>query len=246
MSRLAGWTPGSHTHDGRTHDTYRKGSGPGVVVVSEVPGLTQEVVGFAEELVGEGYTVVLPHLFGRLEPGYGAGDVARTIGRVCVSREFTLLRTGRTSPVAGWLRTLARRLHDEVGGPGVGAIGMCLTGGFALAMMVDPTVVAPVLAQPSLPLPLTRRGRADLGLSPADLDAVRDRARAGCRVLGLRYRDDIAVGTRFSTLRTELGDAFIAVELPGRKHSTLTVHRQDEAVSAVKEFLAENLVGGPV
>ena len=48
-----------------------------------------------------------------------------------------------TTPVAGWLRSLARELHDELGGPGVGALGMCFTGGFALAMMVDTSVVAP-------------------------------------------------------------------------------------------------------
>ena len=100
----------------------------------------------------------------------------KVLPKVCVSREFTTMATGQTSPVAGWLRSLARSLHEELGGPGVGALGMCFTGGFALAMMVDTSVVAPVLAQPSLPFPVGKKRAADLNLSPADL-AVRPRPR---------------------------------------------------------------------
>jgi dienelactone hydrolase len=144
--------------------------------------------------------------------------------------------------VANWLRALARTLHEELGGPGVGALGMCFTGGFALAMMADAPVVAPVLAQPSLPFPVGRQRRGDLGLSPADLASVRTKAAQGCSVLGLRYANDPAVGSRFDTLRQELGDRFIAVEFPGRQHSTLTEHRQQEGVDRVLEFFRQNLV----
>jgi dienelactone hydrolase len=160
---------------------------------------------------------------------------------VCVSREFTKLATGQTSPVAGWLRSLAREAHAELGGPGVGAVGMCFTGGFALAMMVDPSVAAPVLAQPSLPFCVGRKRGADVNLSPADLAAVKQRAADGAEVLGLRYRNDMAVGTRFETLTRELGNSFIRVEFDGRKHSTLTEHRQQEAVDRVLAFFHEKL-----
>ena len=118
---------------------------------------------------------------------------------------------------------------------------MCFTGGFALAMMVDPSVVAPVLAQPSLPFPVGRRRAADLNLSPADLAAVKDRVAGGCEVLGLRYRTDRAVGTRFDTLTRELGDAFTRVEFEGKGHSTLTEHRQQEGVDRVLAFLEDKL-----
>jgi dienelactone hydrolase len=246
MSLLDSWTPGAHTNDGVTHPTYRKGSGPGVILIHEIPGITPEVIGFAEELVAAGYTVVMPHLFGRPEVGMSVGSTLGALRQLCVSAEFTKLATGVTSPVAGWLRSLARELHAELGGPGVGALGMCFTGGFALAMMVDPSVAAPVVAQPSVPFAIGKKRGADLNLSPGDLDAVRRRAAAGCEVLGLRYRNDSATGTRFETLTREIGDRFLRVELDGKGHSTLTMHRRQEAVDRVLAFFGEKLrVGAP-
>jgi dienelactone hydrolase len=241
MSDLTSWTRGSHTADGVTHDTYRKGSGPGVIVIHEIPGMTPAVIAFADEVVARGYTVVMPHLFG--EPGAAAttGAIVKSIVRVCVSKEFNKLKVGVTSPVADWLRALARSLHEEFGGPGVGALGMCLTGGFALAMMVDDSVAAPVLAQPSLPFAVGKRRSADLNLSPADRTAVQQRVAAGCAVLGVRYANDKATGTRFDTLATELGDGFIKVELEGKGHATLTEHRQQVAVDRVLDFFDERL-----
>jgi dienelactone hydrolase len=241
MTLLDGWARGQHTADGTTHSTYRKGIGPGVIVIHEIPGLTPEVIGFAEEVVAAGFTVVLPHLFGEPEAPMNPLTVGKSMIQVCVSREFTKLASGETTPVAGWLRSLARDLHSELGGPGVGALGMCFTGGFALAMMVDPAVAAPVLAQPSAPFALTPGRSRDLNLSPADLKTVKERAAAGCEVLGLRYRKDPAIGKRFERLTQEIGDKFIRVELEGRKHSTLTVHRQQEAVDRVLAFFGEKL-----
>ena len=241
---LDGWVQGTHTADGRTHPTYRRGTGPGVVVIHELPGITPEVVAFAEEVVAEGFTVVMPHLFGTPGAPGTVREVLRVVPRVCVNREFTILAAGRTSPVAGWLRSLARELHQDVGGPGVGVVGMCFTGGFALATMVDPSVAAPVVAQPSLPMPVGKRRRADLGLSPADLDTVKSRVAQGCSVLGVRYDGDPATGTRFETLQRELGDGFLRVDLPstGRgQHATLTAHRSQEAVDRVLAFFRQRL-----
>ena len=173
MSFPDGWTQGTHTYDGVTHPTYRRGSGPGVIVIHEIPGITPKVAAFAQEVVDAGHTVVMPSLFGTDGAPMTAGSTARALRKVCVSREFTKLRTGETTPVAGWLRSLARELHADLGGPGVGALGMCFTGGFALAMLVDPAVVAPVLCQPSTPFAIGPTRSRDVNLSPADLDIVR-------------------------------------------------------------------------
>jgi dienelactone hydrolase len=241
VTTLDSWSAGSHTFDGVTHPTYRKGTGPAVVVIHEIPGLTTDVIAFAEEVVAAGFTVVLPHLFGEAQGELSIPAAVRVLPGLCVSREFTVLARNQTSPIAGWLRSLARGLHEELRGPGVGALGMCFTGGFALAMMVDDSVTAPVLCQPSLPFAVTRAHGADLNLSPADLDVVRRRAGEGCAVLGLRYRKDPASGTRFDTLRRELGDAFTAVELEGRGHSVVTEHRQQEAVDTILAFFKARL-----
>jgi dienelactone hydrolase len=243
MRLLDSWALGDHQAGGVRHPTYRKGTGPGVIVIHEIPGLTPAVIGFGEELVEAGYTVVMPHLFG--EPGTRMSPltVVGSIRQVCVSREFTKLATRQTSPVAGWLRSLARDLHAELGGPGVGALGMCFTGGFALAMMVDDAVAAPVLAQPSTPFAITPARSRDLNLSDADLAKVKERAASGCDVLGLRFVGDRAVGKRFERLTEEIGDAFLRVELPGKGHSTVTEHRSQVAVDAVLEFFADKLKG---
>jgi dienelactone hydrolase len=241
MSALDSWTQGSHTADGTTHPTYRKGTGPGVVIVHEIPGITDKVIAFAEEVVAAGHTVVLPQLFGKLDGRQSLTEVAAVFPKLCVNKEFTKLALNETTPVAGWLRSLARELHSELGGPGVGALGMCFTGGYALAMMVDESVAAPVLCQPSTPFPVGKRRAADVNLSPRDLEIVKRRVSAGCAVLGLRYRKDMATGTRFDTLREELGDNFVAIEFEGSGHAVVTEHRQQEAVDRIIAFFGERL-----
>lgn len=241
MTRLVGWDQSPFTAAGKTYPTFRRGTGPGVVVVHEIPGITPNVQAFAEEVVDAGFTVVMPSLFGTPGEPMGVGNVAKSLGKVCISSEFATLSANKTSPITGWLRALAKDLHEELGGPGVGALGMCATGGFALAMMIDGHVAAPVLSQPSMPFPVSRKLAGDLNLSPADLTAVKDRVAAGCPVLGLRYSSDKAVGTRFETLRTELGDGFLAVELPGRGHSVVTEQRDEPSVQRVLAFFRERL-----
>lgn len=249
METLRGWDRGEHTAYERgmpcTHPTYRKGDGPGVIVIHEMPGLTRGVVRFAEEVVAAGYTVVLPHLFGPVDVDFSFGKVAKALPRICVSRDFTKLRTGVTTPVAGWLQSLARTLHDELGGPGVGALGMCFTGGFALAMMLDAPVAAPVVCQPSAPFPFGQARAADVNLAPADLAIIAGQCAAGARVLGVRYSSDRATGTRFETLSQALGEAFLRVELPGEGHSTVAEQRSQVAVDAILDFFAGRLRVAP-
>ena len=243
---LTGWERSSFSAAGFTHDTYRKGTGPGVIVIHEVPGITPKVAEFADEVVARGFTVVMPDLVGT--PGKEVTPVytMASLAKVCISKEFTSWALNKTSPVTSWLRALARALHLELGGPGIGAVGMCFSGGFALGMMVDEIMVAPVLSQHSFPMP---RGKGDasgnLGLSPDDEAAVIQRAADGCQVLGLRFTEDRLVGTRFETLRQKLGDAFIAIELPSnskRDHSVLTEQRDDASVERVLDFFVEKLL----
>lgn len=241
---LPGWSVEPFTAAGLTRPVHRRGSGPGVVVVHELPGITPEVIRFAEDVVDAGFTVAMPSLVGTPGKEMSVGYTLASVARVCVAREFTTWALERTSPIVGWLRALARSLHLSAGGPGVGAVGMCFSGGFALAMMVDDVMVAPVLSQPSLPFAVGTARKADVNLSPDDRLVVAQRAADGCQVLGLRFLGDPAVGTRFDSLRELLGDAFVAVELPSptkRAHSVLTEHRDDPAVRQVIDFLQAKL-----
>jgi len=243
---LDGWELGEFSAAEMTYPTYRRGSGPGVVVIHEVPGITPLVARFANEVVDAGFTVVMPSLLGTPGKSPSGAYLASSVLKMCIAKEFAAFALNRTSPVIAWLRALARNLHNDVGGPGVGAVGMCFSGGFALGMMVDDLMLAPVLSQPSLPLPVGKRRAADLHLSPDDDAAVIERAAHGCQVLGLRFTEDRAVGDRFTTLREKLGDAFIAVELPSNKrsdHSVLTEQRDDPSVIRVLDFFREKLQG---
>ena len=239
-----GWQGSSFTSAGITHATYRKGAGPGVVVVHEIPGITPSVLAFAERVVDAGFTVVMPLLVGEVGQEPSGKYMAKSMSKICISREFTTLAMRQKSPVIDWLRALAKQLHNEVGGIGVGAIGMCFSGGFALGMMVDDIMVAPVLSQPSLPFSMGAARGADLGLSLDDEIIIKQRAEAGCQVLGLRFTGDKLVGTRFASLQKLLGDAFIAVEFESSSksdHSVLTEQVQESGVLRVLEFLQQKL-----
>ena len=237
---IPGWDHSVFTHDGVTHATYRKGSGPVVVVVHEIPGITPKVLEFAERVVAQGFTVVMPLLVGEVGRKPSGSYIASSMRKICISREFTTMAMHKTSPVISWLRALARQMHGEVGGVGVGAVGMCFSGGFALGMMVDDIMVAPVLSQPSMPFAVGSNRSADLNLSPSDEARIVERAQAGCQVLGLRFTGDKLVGTRFDSLRKLLGDAIVAVEFESttkQDHSVLTEQIQEEGVTRVLEFL---------
>ncbi len=254
---LSGFERTSFTHAGKTRAVFRKGTGPAVIVIAEMPGITPKVIEFAERVVAIGCTAVLPHLFG--EPGRdpmpgangvikGATYVLSSFGPACVSREFVVLATGRTSPVIAWLRALATDEHERCGGPGVGAIGMCFTGGYALAMATDDRLLAPVLSQPSMPMVITKKQRHSIDISRADLDIVKHRCESqGLQVLGLRFTGDrLSPPERFDFLREELGDAFVAIELddasakpgtPMKPHSVVTEHLIDEPGQPTRDAL---------
>ena len=176
---LAAWSRSTFTHAGEARPVYRRGTGPGVVVIHEIPGITPKVAAFADDVVHAGFTVVMPSLLGTPGRPMSGPATARSVAELCVSRAVEWWATGRTAPVLAWLRALAAELHAECGGPGVGAVGMCFSGGFALGMMVDDRLLAPVLSQPSLPFALGAARSADRGLDPAELARVKARGDAG-------------------------------------------------------------------
>jgi dienelactone hydrolase len=237
--------------DGRwTRPVYRRGQGPAVIVVHEMPGLHPLVIRFADRVAAADMTVFLPSLFG--DPGRSVSTpyaLKSMLGGICIRREFTVWANSRSSPIVDWLRALARKVHGECGGRGVGAVGMCFTGGFALAMMTEPSVVAPVLSQPSQPI-LGRNKDTMIDASPAEIACARDRMnKEDLSMIAMRFHGDKFVpDARFGTLKREFGDRLEAIELdpkdaepgPIPPHSVLTINLKDEPGSPTK--LAEQRV----
>jgi dienelactone hydrolase len=258
---LADYSSETFTFDGKARTIFRRGTGPAVIVIAEIPGITPKVVEFADRVVDLGCTAVLPHLFGDpgRDPHAGGGlksmaYVMSSILPSCIARDFTVMATGRTSPVIEWLKALARKEHDRCGGPGIGVIGMCFTGNFALAMAVDDAVLAPVMSQPSLPFPVGAARKRDAAISDADMARVKVRCAADpeLRVLGMRFtQDPVVPAERFAHLREVLGDRFVSVEIdsspgnewdiPKNAHSVVTEHLVDEPGHPTRDALDQVL-----
>ena len=223
-----------------TRPVWRRGTGPAVIIVHEMPGLHPLVIRFADRVAAAGMTVFCPSLFG--DPGrpvtvpYALGTMAKAI---CIRREFNVWAGDKSSPIVDWLRDLAYDVHQECGGKGVGAVGMCFTGNFALAMMTEPSVVAPVLSQPSLPL--GKKGAAMLGISPDEIACAKRRfADEDLSMIALRFCEDPFVpDARLDTLKATFGDKAEvwdidpadAAPYPGgtrAPHSVLTLNLKDD------------------
>jgi dienelactone hydrolase len=259
---LDGFTRTSFTHDLQTRPVYRRGEGPAVVVIHEIPGIIPEVARFATRVADAGFAVYMPHLFGTPGRPFSMPYAVGVLMGCCVSREFRVLAANESSPITNWLRALARLANEETGKRGVGVIGMCLTGNFALTLALDEAVLAPVLSQPSLPFPVSKARKAGLHLSEEGLVSLKKRAAAGLKVLGLRFTNDVSCpGERFQRLRDEIGPAFEAIEIdssegnahgiPRSAHSVVTKdlvdregHPTREALDRVIGFFRERL-GSP-
>ena len=263
---LADFTRRTIETEGEARTVYVAGEGPAVIVMAEMPGISPDVARFARWVRAAGLTVYLPSLFGRDGAYPEAAAGLAVVKRACVSAEFRALEAGRSSPITAWLRGLARIAHGECGGPGVGAIGMCFTGNFALSMMLEPAMLAPVLCQPSLPLGVP----GGLNIAPDELVAVRQRLeRDDLTVRAYRFDGDRhCTAERFAAYEAALGPRFEATTLPstaahpapppffaqvvGGPHSVVTAHLIDEAgqpTAAARDeilrFFQLRLNGGP-
>ena len=237
------------TLEGQAKLVFVAGDGPAVIVMTEMPGISPHVARFARFVRDAGFTVWMPHLFGRDgEPPRIPGGLL-TIARACISREFRAFASNASSPVTQWLRALAAHAHPLCGGKGVGAIGMCFTGNFALSMMLEPAMRAPVLSQPSLPM----TNPAGMHISPEELAAVKERLeREDLSVLAYRFEGDaFCRAARFSAYEAALGDRFDGRVLPDSSanpdapmknpHSVVTLHLIDEAGQPTRQAVDDIL-----
>ena len=124
---------------------------------------------------------------------------------------------------------------------------MCFTGNFALSMLLEKSVIAPVLCQPSLPI--SKNG--GMHISPEDLRCVKDRLEnEDLEVLAYRFAGDrFCRAERFSDYENALGDRFkgtvipdsAAAESDAPPHSVVTMHLIDEEGEPTRAALDEIL-----
>jgi dienelactone hydrolase len=218
------------------YDVYSKGEGPVIVIIQELPGIGTETLRLADKLVNAGFRVVMPHLFGPLGRLSFAGNIARIF---CMRREFALFAKNRSSPIVEWLKALCQHLRDKYEVSGVGVIGMCLSGNFAISLMADESVLASVASQPSLPL----FAQSALHMSEQEIAHARSRLEEHGPMLAYRFEGDkLCTAAKFVALDEAFNDDLERIRLntvPGDKHAMLTVHFIDEEGSPTDRALQE-------
>lgn len=240
---------------------FYKGEGPGIIIMHELPGMVPECVEFADRLVEAGFKVYLPLLFGEAGEGDPISGTLDNFPKLCISKEFNLFANNETSPIVEWLKLLCRKAHNYSKHRGVGAIGMCLTGGFAIPLLVEPSLMAPVLSQPSLPInPILFKGSP--GCSKRDYEFACARIkREKIPVLGFKFSHDIiSPNEKFKKLQKDLGSLFKGTIIdsgpfnphnnPILAHSVFTLNYQDrdghptkEALNTLIAYFKERLLG---
>ncbi|RIK10931.1 MAG: dienelactone hydrolase [Acidobacteria bacterium] len=219
---LDAWDMSVFEHEGKSRRLFVSGEGRPVILISEIPGMTPEQIALGDRLIEAGFKVIMPEVFGESGAEMTNAKVVARLSWAGISSDWATFSLRTTSPIASWMRALARDVSEQAGGAGVGAIGMCISGNLPLAMLTEESVVAPVLSQPSLPFNFSKTRARDLGISDEDCEAVKKRMASGAKVLAFRFSHDfVCPGLRFERMRAEFGDAFTGVELdssPGNAH----------------------------
>jgi dienelactone hydrolase len=218
-------------------------SGPAVVLLHELPGLSPADMGLARCLAKEGFSVYLPLLFGTR----GQDNWLLGYFQSCGRSTFECSKLSTNSPILGWVRTVCRRVADQAHGP-IAVIGMCLTGAFPLACLADPRVRGAILCQPTIPFSLAGtpddEQKFDLGVDPRDLDVA---VRSGVPILAMRYTADTKCPPqRMMILRWAFRDKVAVIELGGEgRHSTLAGNFDEGAFADVVSYLTVVLDRAP-
>lgn len=218
------------------HDIYQRGSGKQVILIQELPGIGQETLHLADRLVGAGFRVTLPHLFGPLGKTSIAGNLARVF---CLRREFHVFQANRSSPIVDWLKALCRDVKEQAGASGVGVIGMCLTGNFAITLMADDSVLAAVASQPAMPF-----GKSSaLHMSEDEAEAARVAIDRKAPMKTYRFEaDPMCTAAKFIAIESTFNMERERVEMtviPGKGHSVLTLDFVDQKGHPTHEALEE-------
>ena len=201
-----------------TLSVYRIGSGPDLVLMHELPGMTPQCVTLARMLAGAGFAIHMPLFFGKP----GDDSPIMFAAQICLRRQMFLFANGGGSPIVKWLRAYCSRIINRNGGKGVGVIGMCLSGNFAISLLAEASVLASVSCQPALPLGFRKASRSSLGVTKVDLDRAKRRNAAGNSLFCLRFTNDcLSPPERFAAIKECFKTNFHELQIdfsPGNPH----------------------------
>jgi carboxymethylenebutenolidase len=116
------------------------GTGPGLLLIQEIYGVSEYIRAVAEDLAGLGYVVGAPDLFWRLERRYQAAHDEAGLNRSLQMGQRFDAEQGVADSVAALAHLAAQ---PEVGG-GLGVIGFCLGGTIAYFVAAQSDVAAVV------------------------------------------------------------------------------------------------------
>lgn len=218
-----------------SHPVYFKGKGPPILIWQELPGIIPETLTLVDKMVAEGFTIYMPHLFGPLGKFRIGSNMARLL---CIRREFHMFAARKSSPITNWMRALCRDVQSRHDGVQVGTLGMCLTGGFALTLMADDSVIGGVAAQPSLPL----FKQSALHMSDSEIADARDAMDHKGPALAMRYSGDpLCKASKLEAIKAAFGDGVVTHTIAGKGHATLTGHWSDEAYEKMIGYFHQRL-----
>jgi dienelactone hydrolase len=183
-------------------EVFRFGRGPAIIVLHELFGAGPTLFQFAHRLAVAGFEVYVPILFGKANHAEAPAYNVLQVMRVCLSREFASFSSGRSSPIADWVRLLGLEITQRTQQTHLGVVGLCLTGNFALTLACDDWVAASVVSEPALPFSMTSNGKKDLHLSPFEVALLKQRVANGFQILAFRFDGDgISPAERDANLR---------------------------------------------
>ena len=201
----------------RSFDVYVKGQGKPILLLQELPGIDASTIALVDRLNLAGYRVYLPHFLGKI--GKNRPTMNGLYMVFCMRKEFNAFSQFKLSPIANWMRALCKNIRTMEKSSGVGVIGMCLTGNFAMALMADEAVIAGISCQPSLP------HKKDVGLhmSPKETADARQGMKDKGGVLVMSYDQDVLCPlTRIKEIDSTFKPFVQIKTFKGEGHSTLT------------------------
>ena len=237
-----------YTYNNSTRIVYHGGdtTDPLVFVLHEIPNPTPEVFDLGRKLMAEGYCVHIPVFFGKPNRPFSTGPAIAELGLGCIRKAFSVFASDASSPAVDWLRQLCLDRMKDLSQKKVGMIGMCFTGNFALGLCAEEWMQAPVLSQPSLPYPVTKRHKRGLHMCPKTL--AKAKQNPNLEILGLRFSGDwMCPRERFEQLQHHFGDRFKSIEIDSSPsnpygirsiaHSVLTLDFVDEQGHPTRDAL---------